>query len=305
MNIVAPLSRSTVASPQAAHPRGRRRIAAELAFRRRGGRSFLARQHTPHPFHLTRPFYLPGDPAGMATLYLQSSSGGLYGDDDLSLNVALEEGTAAHVTTQASTIVHAARGGTTRQSVTLDCARDSLLEYLPDPLILFSSARIASRLTARLGRGATLVFTDAFLGHDPGTGGSGTRADSFEAFDNDIVVHRHGEPLPLLIERQRLTAADWPPVSLLPDAVNICHGSLCVVADGPCEPVAEAVKRQLVESGPSPAACYAGVNALPERGLVWARFLCGDGGALSRALAAAWRGARLALTGAPPPLRNK
>ncbi len=79
-------------------PAARRQVAAKLTFRRHGSRSFLAHQHTPHPFHLTRPFYLPGDPQGMATLYLQSSSGGLYGDDDLSLHIALEEGAGAHVT---------------------------------------------------------------------------------------------------------------------------------------------------------------------------------------------------------------
>lgn len=293
MNLVAPL-------PTLAEARPRRRVGATLAFRRHGKRSFLARQMAPHPFHLTRPFYLPGDHPGMATLYLQSSSGGLYGDDDLALDIAMEDGTAAHVTTQASTIVHAARGGTTRQAVRLVCGRGSLLEYLPDPLILFAGARIEATLTAELDSGATLIFADAFLAHDPAAGGA-----PFERFDNDIEVRRRGHSLPLLIDRLRLTAADWPPRASLRLPAYACHGSLCVVHDGDGPLVAGAVKRRLEESGLDRTASYHGVNALPERGLVWARFLARDGAALTRALRAAWEGARLALTGRLPASRNK
>lgn len=294
MNVAAPLALAAESLPQ------RRRSAAALVFRRRGGRSFLARQYTPHPFHLTRPFYLPGDPAGMATLYLQSSSGGLYGDDDLNLHISLEEGTAAHVTTQASTVVHAARGGLTRQQVSLVCARDSLLEFLPDPLILFAGAHLQAGLTAEVDRGATLVMTDSFLAHDP-TGG----AIPFDRFDNDIVVRRCGESLPLLIERLRLGAADWPPAANRHLGAHACHGSLCVVHDSASETIAAAMKQTLAESSLDRADCYAGVNALGDRGVVWARLLCRDGAALSKALTAAWRGARLALTGQPPAPRNK
>ena len=62
---------------------GGRAVGAALRFRRSGNKTFLVKQYTPHPFHITRPFYVDGDPDSMATLYLQSSSGGLYGDDDL------------------------------------------------------------------------------------------------------------------------------------------------------------------------------------------------------------------------------
>ncbi|WP_340117800.1 urease accessory protein UreD [Pelagibius sp. 7325] len=294
MNVTAPLALPAGSAPQ------RRRSTAALTFRQRGGRSFLARQMTPHPFHLTRPFYLPDDPAGMATLYLQSSSGGLYGDDDLHLDIALEEGAAAHVTTQASTVVHAARGGLTRQQVSLTCARDSLLEFLPDPLILFAGARLQTTLTAEIERGAILVLADSFLAHDPAAS-----AAPFERFDNDIVVRRRGESLPLLIERLRLGGADWPPAANRHLGAHACHGSLCVAHDRAGDAIAAAMKQALADSGLDRAACYGGVNALGERGVVWARLLCRDGAALSKALKAVWQGARVALTGRLPSPRNK
>ncbi len=297
MNLTAPLK---LHEPLGEARAERRRVAAALSFRRSGRRSFLARQYTPHPFHVTRPFHLDGDPEGMATLYLQSSSGGLYGDDDLSLQIGVERGASAHVTTQASTIVHAGRGGTTRQSVTIDCAQDSLLEYLPDPLILFADASLRSNLLVEVDRGASLIFSDAFLAHDPRQGDA-----AFALFENDIEIRRKGEPRPILIDRMRLSRSSWPPAALESAAGYACHGSLCLIFDGASADAASAVKRSLADAGLERPACYSGVNPLPERGLVWARFLCRDGVSLSKALQAAWRGARLALTGRAPPARKK
>ena len=297
MNLAAPLKlRERPAEAKAEH----RRVAAALTFRRSDRRSFLARQYTPHPFHVTRPFHLDDDPEGMATLYLQSSSGGLYGDDDLSLQISVERAASAHVTTQASTIVHAGRGGTTHHRVVIDCARDSLLEYLPDPLILFADASLRSSLLVEVDRGASLIFSDAFLVHDPRQGDA-----AFALFQNDIEVRRKGESRPLLIERMRLSGSTWPPAALESTAGYVCHGSLCLIFDGAGADAASAIKSSLADAGLERPACYSGVNPLPERGLVWARFLCRDGVSLSKALQAAWHGARLALTGRIPPTRNK
>ena len=271
-----------------------RRVRAALGFRRNGARTFLAHQHCPHPFHITLPFFLPGDPEGMATLYLQSSSGGLYGDDDLGLDVRLEPGAKAHVTTQASTIVHAARGGTTRQAVKIDCAADGWLEYLPDPMILFSGARLEAKLRVRLGKRARIILSDSFLSHDP----SGSDRP-FDFFANDIEIRREAQATPVLIDRVCLSDTNWPTGS------PGCHGSLCLATDGSSEDAAVAVERSLAEAGLDPAACYSGVNPLPERGLVWVRLLCRDGSHLTAALDAAWRGARRALADRPPPQRRK
>lgn len=297
MNLTAPLKLSEPPDEAGAE---RRRVAAALTFRRSGRRSFLARQYTPHPFHITRPFHLDGDPDGMATLYLQSSSGGLYGDDDLSLQIGVGQGASAHVTTQASTIVHAGRGGTTRHDVEIACAQDSLLEYLPDPLILFADASLRGSLLVEVDRGASLIFSDSFLVHDPKH-----RDTAFALFENDIEIRRKGEARPILIDRMRLSRSSWPPAALENAGRYACHGSLCLLFDGAGNDAASAIKRSLTDAGLERPACYSGVNPLPDRGLVWARFLCRDGVSLSKALKAAWRGARVALTGRAPPVRKK
>ena len=124
MTSVLPI-RSVAANPV-------RRVSAELGFSRAGPLTYLGAQRTPHPFHITRPFHLSGDPEGMATLYLQSSSGGLYGDDALSLDVTAAAGTAVHLTTTASTVVHAARGGRTRQHAQ-ECAEKKVRQKRTGP----------------------------------------------------------------------------------------------------------------------------------------------------------------------------
>ena len=60
------------------------------------------------------------------------------------------EGARAHITTAAATIVHRMDSGHARQTVTLEAERGSLLEYLPDSLILFRGARLANELTLRV-----------------------------------------------------------------------------------------------------------------------------------------------------------
>ena len=59
---------------------------AELEVRNVGGNAFISHQLMPHPFHMTVPFSVNGDPENFLTLYIQSSSGGLY-DCDIHLSL--------------------------------------------------------------------------------------------------------------------------------------------------------------------------------------------------------------------------
>src|SRR5215470_13883408 len=81
----------------------------------RAGRTALRRQRVTYPFHVGRTWQVPGDPAGMATLYVQSCSGGLFQHDDLAWHIVASEGARAHVTTAAATIAHRMEDGHARQ----------------------------------------------------------------------------------------------------------------------------------------------------------------------------------------------
>ena len=164
---------------------------------------FPRRPVDPAPVPHHRPFYRPGDPAGMATLYLQSSSGGLYGDDRLDLRIVAEAGARAHVTSQASTMVPASHGGWARLGVRLRLEAGATLEYVPDPLILFDGADADTTLDVSMAPDTTAIVADAVLLHNPAGG-----MPASGRWTNTITITADGEPLPRLIERQRLDLGD-------------------------------------------------------------------------------------------------
>lgn len=264
-------------------------VRARLAFSATRGRTFLARQFTPHPFHITRPYHDPRDPEGMATLYLQSSSGGIYRGDDLGLSVSLAPEAQVHLTTQSSTIVHDTRGGeTARQDVELRVGEGSWLEYCPDPTILMTGAAHVNRVSAELGAGATLILSDSQLCHDPlGM----TRP--FDRLDSELRIT--GPQGPLLIDRFSLDGADW----LRRTGGYECSG-LTLVAGG-----ASSVGAAMLEALDALPGVYAGLSVLADRDIEIIRFLAADGVALTKALSLSWSAAREALTGRAPPRRPK
>lgn len=267
---------------------GARPVAAELRFRALGGRTFLARQFTPHPFHITRPFYHAGDPQGMATLYLQSSSGGVYAGDDLSLEIGLDAGAQVHVTTQASTIVHDARGREgARQTVCLDVAEGARLDYLPDPAILMTGAKFCNRVTARFGREARVILGDAQLSHDPEG-----HARPFSRLENEVeLISPEGT---VLLDRFDLCGSDWPART----GGFACSGMMIVVG---CADAGAQMQR----AGDTVPGVYAGLSVFSDRDIALIRFLAPDGAALSKVMAALWQAAATVLDGQPPAERRK
>ncbi|MFD1333305.1 urease accessory protein UreD [Methylopila musalis] len=139
---------------------------AELTFALGGGRSALVRQVTPYPFHVTKPFALDRARPDLATLYLQSASGGVYRADRLDLSLTVKAGAAAHVTSQAATVVHDTGALPARQSLTIDVHADAFAAVTLDPLVLFPGAELTTTTHIRLGEGALALVADGVAWHD-------------------------------------------------------------------------------------------------------------------------------------------
>ena len=259
------------------------------------GRSYIARQRVGYPFHITRPFHLDEAPAGALTLYLQSVSGGIYQGEDLHMTCAAGPGSASHVTTQAATIVHRMPRAPARQTVVLGAEGDALLEYLPDPLIMFPGSRLTSVLEIAAAADATVIASESFSHHDPG--GEDRRFDLFRA---ELRI-RDEEGRLLALERYALAGdrleagrgqlSRWP-----------AQGSFVVAHRGPaCDAILTALRAALAPT----EALYGGASALPNGCGVGVRLLARDGAALRHGLEAAWRAVRLSLFGVPPAPRRK
>src|SRR5215216_6975816 len=269
-----------------------------LDFRRdSAGRTFIAKQYADYPFHICKAQYFDEQPSGMATLYIQSCSGGLFEDDRLSFTINAAEGTALHVTTQASTIVHSARGaGFASQYGQIIARPGALVEYLPDPIILFPGSRFRTRLTVQLAESVNLVVGESFLLHDP----AGVNAWP-EAFDSCLEVRLPDGSL-LARDRMRIDGKTWQ--AHLPGCWGdwSCHGLLLVMAGSiSCESLCTAMRA----AASSVDGVYAGASALPHRKGTFARFLARDAVQLKNAMTTGWIAARTLLSGAAPLPRRK
>lgn len=259
------------------------------------GATYVRRQRVGYPFHLGRSLKSPGDPAGMPTLYLQSCAGGMFEGDDLRLRIEAGEGSSAHVTSGASTIVHSTEQAPAVQTLEIHAQEASFLEYLPDPNILFPRSRLDNRVKLIVHPGATVIAGDMLLLHDP-KGGDGVfdwlRSETrIEGADGRLLAcdrfHVEGRGLARGLAGVAGTSA--------------AQGSLFVVTG--TKPAAEfvtALREALLVPG-----VYAGAALLPNRAGAWARILAKDASALKSAMFQAWAAARTILTGATPVQRRK
>ncbi len=260
------------------------------------GHTYLSRQRVGYPFHLGRSLYVPGDPPGMPTLYVQSCSGGIFEEDRLAWRVVASEGARAHLTNAASTIVHTMEAGHAVQQVELEAHAGTYLEYLPDPMILFRDARVTSSVRLRAHSQAVALVSDALVTHDPLGAGQ-----AFDWISAQIRVEDlHGTLL--ACDRFRLTGTALS--QAVPGVTNAfrCLGGFVALCPGSTVPdLVDALRAAL----PATEEVYAGASRLPSDRGVWVRVLGRDAADLRWALRSAWYAARRVLVGAEPTPRRK
>ncbi len=283
-------------------PSGRGRAAgaieASLRFSHGGGRTVLARQRVPYPFHATRLFYLDKARADLATLYLQSAAGGLFRGDRVALSITATPDSAAHVTTQAATIVHRTDAFPVEQHTRLDVGDNAFLAWTPDPLVLFPGAEISCASEITLAPGGSLILTDGFAHHDPEGPGANGFGRSFARYTNAVVVRdTNGR---VLINDRGSLSGDAMFAASSPLGRHRAVGTVFVLGRG-----ADIFNAELVEERLAACGCVAGFSPLPNGAGVGGRVLGPNGGALARGLEAAFAVAFETLIGVPPARRRK
>jgi urease accessory protein len=264
-------------------------LVAELA----GGRTVLRRQHVGYPFHITRPFQLDRTRPDLATLYLQSASGGLYAADRLALDLVVGAGVALHLTTQASTVVHDGRadGSQMRQSVTVK--DNAFCAMISDPYVLFPGADLHIVTTATVAAGAILILADGFAMHDPHR-----RGGTFARFSTGTSVM--GPDGKLLLSDRGIISGDEVAAGCGALGGMTAAGSVLMIA--PPDRLADIAE---IEAAADACGCLAGVTTAPNGAGLAMRLLASDGGTLIRGIEAAFHIAARAALGVDLAPRRK
>ena len=264
-----------------------------LVAERAGGRTVLRRQHVGYPFHVTRAFQLDRMRPDLATLYLQSASGGLYAADRLSLDLVVGAGSALNLTTQASTVVHDGRGqgSMLRQSVTVK--DNAFCAIVSDPYVLFPGADLRIATTATVAAGATLIMAEGFAAHDPhGRGGT------FARFSTDTsIIGPDGTPL---VSDRGIVGGEELAAGCGALGGMAAAGSVLMIA--PPDQVADIAE---IEAAVDACGCLAGVTAAPNHAGLAMRLLAPDSGTLIRGIEAAFHLAARAALGVDLAPRRK
>ncbi len=255
------------------------------------GVSYAARQFVQYPFHVTRLFHMDEAWPELATLYLQSVSGGLFAEDDVGLGVEVADGAAFHVTSQSATKVHTMVEGSARQTARLTVEPGGYLEYLFDPVILFPDARLHSSVDLLCAEDSTAIVGDSLLSHNP----AGGDTPAFASFATEVAIRRPDGSL-LALDRFRIDdpANTFGNPGL--DGGCIAQGTVYVVS-GVCPP--EELAESLRAAVAGKAGVRTGASILPGECGAWLRVLADEGENLRRTLHAAWAAARQMTAGKP------
>lgn len=137
---------------------------------------------------------------GTCHVYVLHPPGGVAGGDRLDIDVRLDAGARALLTTPGATKFYRMQDATGVQSVRIDVGAGAVCEYLPQSTILFDGAQVRMDLHVDLAEGSTFVGWDFICLGRPAAGERFTQG----GLRLRTQVLRAG--LPLWFERQHLDA---------------------------------------------------------------------------------------------------
>ncbi len=262
------------------------------------GRTAVRARRQRFPLRTTMPFYIDRVAAGMAFVYIQNPTGGVFAGDRLIASIVTEPDAFVHLTTQSATKLYRTEGAPAHQELRFVLGADSYVEYVPDPLIPHAGSHYTQSTSVELATGAKFLASEMVA---PGRRAGGERF-AYDLLELDISVQREGREL--CAERLRLEPGlarpDRPGV--LGDAEYLAS-LIAVAPEADNEALARAIGDAL--AGHLRAGVRGAAGELPNGAGALARILAVDAVAAHDALRSAWAAARLALLGLPLPERRK
>jgi urease accessory protein len=244
------------------------------------------------------PFYLDAGAAGMAFVYVQNPTGGVFAGDHLAASVVAEADARVHLTTQSATKLYRTDDAPAHQELRFVVGRGAYVEHVPDPLIPQAGSRFTQSMSVELAADAMFVAAETIA---PGRRARGERF-AFDLLELRTSVHRGGREL--CAERLRLEPRRAPldRPGVLGDA-DYLVSLIALAPDRDVAALACAIGDAL--AGHCRGRVRGATGELPNGAGALARILAPDAVAADEALRVAWAAARLALIGVPLPERRK
>lgn len=129
-----------------------------LCVARVGSRSVVTRAYATSPLRLLT----PANHGPAAWIYTSSYGGGFVDGDHLDIDVDVQRGAAAFLSTQSATKVYRSPTGT-RSTLRADVGEDALLVLAPDPVVCFANARYRQEQRFSIASSAGLVVVDTVV----------------------------------------------------------------------------------------------------------------------------------------------
>ena len=131
----------------------------------RDGRSVVTREYVNYPFRLSRTLRLDRSDPNRAYLYIMSASPGLLAGDNLRVCSQLDANTSLYLTDQAATKVHSMpiAGTAAKMVYEITVGAGANLEFVPEPLILYTDATLEQITQVRLHPTGRLFISEIIL----------------------------------------------------------------------------------------------------------------------------------------------
>ncbi len=155
-----------------------------------GDRPELVSRYHSSPLKIAKTFHENANGAKQLAVVQMDVSPGLLEGDDYIFDWRLSEGTWLYATNQAYTRVHPCEGGgRARLTQRLALERDAVLEWMPEPVMLYRDARFRCDTEIDLAEGSICMMSEIV------SPGRISRGESFAyaAYDNRLTVRHNGE----------------------------------------------------------------------------------------------------------------
>ena len=178
----------------------------QLTLARQGERTVVAQRRHLGPLNIQRAFYPEAD---VAHIYLLHPPGGVVGGDELYIDVDVQAGAHALITTPASGKLYRSDGRQARVQQVLRVASDATLEWLPQETLVYAGAQAQMTTRVELQSGSRFIGWEMLCLGRPACGETFTQGQLLQRFE----LWRDNKPI--WLERSRFDGgassliADW------------------------------------------------------------------------------------------------